>query len=298
MLGNALHGEVHAVLDVALVALGEGVGRGFAFDKVSIGLFAQGVEVRADDRADDTDEADDQVVDAEVIEHADRIENDEGERDGNGGEQRCDDARFLGGVVAALILVARQHDAERTVADPGGNAVNRRAARDLEQGAHDLGEQRADEFEQAEVEQQRQQQRRDDEDDDERGEQVIENKAALTAAGDHADEARTLSVHAKIGEPHEDDRKYTNDDPDGLAGEALSHNVAVHDELGLCQGDQRHDGGDRQDDDAQKRQEAADGARDDVGDDLDHNGPFARRVLDGDHEQDNADDRWNDKQSL
>ena len=32
VLGNALHGEVHAVLNVALVALGEGVGSGLAFD--------------------------------------------------------------------------------------------------------------------------------------------------------------------------------------------------------------------------------------------------------------------------
>lgn len=47
------------------------------------------------DRADDTDEADDQVVDAEVIEQPHRIENDEGKRDGNSGEQRGDDARSL-----------------------------------------------------------------------------------------------------------------------------------------------------------------------------------------------------------
>ena len=32
VLGNALHGEVHAVLNVALVALGKGVGSGLAFD--------------------------------------------------------------------------------------------------------------------------------------------------------------------------------------------------------------------------------------------------------------------------
>ena len=113
--------------------------------------------MRAHDRADDTDEADDQVVDAELVEHADRVENDEGKRDGNGGEQRCDDACFLGGIVAALILVAGEHNAERTVADPGGDAVDRRAAGDLEERAHELRRQRTDILEQTEVGQQRQQ---------------------------------------------------------------------------------------------------------------------------------------------
>lgn len=56
--------------------------------------------------------------------------------------------------------------------------------------------------------------------------------------------------------------------------------------------------GDRQDDDAQQGQEAADGAGDDVRDDLDDDRPITVRILDGDHEQDNADDRGDEEQSL
>ena len=118
VLRDALEREVHAVLSGVLVALGQGVGSGLAGNQIGVGLVAQRVEIGADDGADDADEADDQVVDAELVEHTDRIENDEGEGDGNSGEERRDDARFLGGVVAALVLVAGEHNAEGAVADP------------------------------------------------------------------------------------------------------------------------------------------------------------------------------------
>ena len=160
----------------------------------------------------------------------------------------------------------------------------------LEQGTHDLGEQRTDELQQAEVEQQRQQQGRDDEDDDERGEQVIEDKSALTATGDHTDETHAVLADTQIGEPHEDDREHTDHDPDGFAGEAFLHDVAIHNEFGLCQRNEGHHCRNGEDQHAQQRQEATDDTRDDVGQDLNHNGPFTCCVLDRDHEQDDADD--------
>ena len=169
---------------------------------------------------------------------------------------------------------------------------------DLEQGAHDLGELCADELEQAEVKQQRQQDGCNNEDDDEGGEQIVEHEAALIAAGDEALKAGTLRAHTEVGQPHEDGGQHTDDDPDGAAGKAFLEDGAIHDELGLSQRNKAHDGGDRQDDDAQQGQEAADGAGDDVRDDLDDDRPITVRILDGDHEQDNADDRGDEEQSL
>ena len=168
----------------------------------------------------------------------------------------------------------------------------------LEERAHDLGELCADELEQAEVKQQRQQDGCNNEDDDEGGEQIVEHEAALIAAGDEAHKAGTLRAHTEVGQPHEDGGQHTDDDPDGAAGKAFLEDGAIHDELGLSQRNKAHDGGDRQDDDAQQGQEAADGAGDDVRDDLDDDRPITVRILDGDHEQDNADDRGDEEQSL
>ena len=151
----ALERKLHAVLAGALVALGDGLRRSFALDHIGLGLFVQGPQQRADQRADDADEADEQVVNAEVLHHPDLIEHDQRKGDGNGGEERRDDARLLSGVVAALILVEGQHDTERAVADPRGHAVDRGAAGDLEERAHELCRQRADILEQTEVGQQR-----------------------------------------------------------------------------------------------------------------------------------------------
>ena len=113
---------------------------------------------------------------------------------------------------------------------------------------------------------------------------------ALTAAGDHTDETHAVLADTQIGEPHEDDREHTDHDPDGFAGEAFLHDVAIHNEFGLCQRNEGHHCRNGEDQHAQQRQEATDETRDDVGQDLDHNGPFTCCVLDRDHEQDDADD--------
>ena len=61
----------------------------------------------------------------------------------------------LGGVIAALILVAGEHNAQRTVADPGGDAVDCKTAGNLEEGRMTLVSSAPTNSEQAEVEQQR-----------------------------------------------------------------------------------------------------------------------------------------------
>ena len=171
-----------AVLHRDCVAFGQAVGHGLALDQVLVLLQRQRWDARQDERADDADQADEQVVHAEIVHEVDLREHDDGERDGHGRERRRHDGRLARGVVAALVLVGREHDAERAVADPRRDAVDRRAAGDLEQRAHDLGEQRADELEQAEVEQQRQQQACQQEDDDEHGEQVAQHEPAGVSA--------------------------------------------------------------------------------------------------------------------
>ena len=293
---NALERELHAVLAGALVALGDGLRRSFALDHIGLGLFVQGPQQRADQRADDADEADEQVVNAEVLHHPDLIEHDQRKGDGNGGEERRDDARLLSGVVAALILVEGQHDTERAVADPRGHAVDRGAAGDLEERAHELRRQRADILEQTEVGQQRQQEGRDHIDDDQRADQIIEHETALIGAGDGIEDAAPLvGAQLKKCDPREDRTQHTHDDPERTADEAAVKYGAFHDELGLCQRHERHHSGDRHDRHAQNRQESTDRTGNNVRDDLDRDRPLACRVFDRDHKENNTDRGRNDK---
>ena len=180
----------------------------------------------------------------------DFIENDQREGDGNGGEQRCNDGRFLCVVVTAFILVAGEHNAEGTVADPGGNAVNGCTAGYFEHRAHELGQQSADKFKQTEVGQQREQIARHQENEHKTDDQVIGHRALVcaddrlngSAFGRNTDEG----IAVEPGQPNADAADHADDHPHGRAGKAALEQCVVHDELGFCKRDQRHDGGDRQ----------------------------------------------------
>ena len=77
-------------------------------------------------------------------------------------------------------------DTQSAIADPRCDAVDSRAAGNLEQRPHDLGEQRANELEQAEIEQQRQEKPGQKEDDDEHREQFVQHEATSITRGDVA----------------------------------------------------------------------------------------------------------------
>ena len=242
---------------------------------------------------------------------ADLIENDQREGDRNGGEQRCNDGCFLGAVVAALILVAGQHDAERTVADPGGDAVHRGTAGYFEYGAHELGQQRADILEQAEVEQQREQIAGNQEDNDEPDDQVICQRT-LVSAYDRLNDGiacrhgripgRGEALAEQVGQPHADAADHSHDDPHRRAGKAVLEDLVVHDEPGLGQRDQRHHSGDRQDHEAEQRQIAVpDQVLDPVSNHLDDDCPVAVRLesaSDRDHKDQHTDQRRDEEHRL
>ena len=114
-----------------------------------------------------------------------------------------------------MLKVMDTAEAERTIADPAGDTVDSGAAGDGEERAHDLREQRADELEQAEVEQQREQQAGEQEDDDEHGEQVAEHKPTRIGVREHPEErAFVFGADAQVDQPDEDGTENADCSPD------------------------------------------------------------------------------------
>ena len=83
MLCDTLDGQIHAVVHGRLVARGQRVRHRVSFHEVGLRLFVKRPDARTDDRADDTDKADEQVVQAEHVGQPDLFQHDQGECDGD-----------------------------------------------------------------------------------------------------------------------------------------------------------------------------------------------------------------------
>lgn len=139
-----------------------------------------------------------------------------GEGDGYGGKAGGNDGCFFCGIVAALVLIAGEHNAQRTVTDPGGDAVYRRTARNLEQGTHKLRQQGTHEFQKTEIQQQRKQEGGNQEDDDQSHDEA-EGHSALIRTGKGTDEFRKSPAlfisQIEVGQPAEDASQHTGGCP-------------------------------------------------------------------------------------
>lgn len=223
-----------------------------------------------------------------------------GEGDGYGGKAGGNDGCFFCGVVTAFVLIAGEHNSQRAVTDPGGDAVYRRAARNLEQGTHELRQQGSHEFKKTEVQKQWKQEGGNQEDDDQSHDET-EGHSALVRPGDGTDEFRKSSAifisQIEVGQPAEDASQHAGGRPEWRAAEGFLQERIFHDESRLGESHQAQHGRNGQDKQTETGQDAFCDGRNPVRDDFDGDGP-ASVHLDWNHEQEDSDDGRHDKPRL